>query len=202
MLAQPLKRNGGKGDPRSLGRAGPPSLQPITLAASTPHPIHNCCWPYRALNNSMPVQERRLQQLNHARWGPELECINGEQVCPVVYDQYMEALLMDTAALEARHLRAPGTMQLYERTQREFSAWLAYAYGNAATGWACCNPADVLAYLPDVVPMLHSGRGAPGQPIMPSTLEKIVSALARCFELRERGSTWHARFGAILPGRI
>jgi hypothetical protein len=86
-------------------------------------------------------------------------------------------------------------MQLYKRTQREFSEWLAYVYGDSATGWACCNPADVLAYLRDVVPMLHSGRGAPGQPIVPSTMDKIVSALARCFELRERGSTWHARFG-------
>jgi hypothetical protein len=57
----------------------------------------------------------------------------------------MEGLLMETAALEERHVRAPGTMQLHKQTQREFSAWMAYVYGNSATAWACCNPSEVLA---------------------------------------------------------
>jgi hypothetical protein len=112
--------------------------------------------------------------------------------------KFMETLLQETAALEERHLRSPGTMQLYQCTHCEFSAWMAYVYGSANTGWACCDPSDVLAYLRHVVPMLHSGRGAPGQPIVASTLRKIVSALGRCFELRERGTFWHPREGGNL----
>jgi integrase len=124
-----------------------------------------------------------------------VECSPEQRISPEQYEIFMETLLQDTAALEARHLRSRGTMQLYHRTHREFSAWMAYVYGSASTGWARCDPSDVLAYLRHVVPMLHSGRGAPGQPIVASTLRKIVSALSRCFELRERGATWDSKLG-------
>jgi hypothetical protein len=64
--------------------------------------------------------------------------------------------------------------------------------------WACRHPIDVLADLRHVVPMLHSGRGALGQPIVAGTLQKILSAWAR-FELRERGTYWQAMSGATEP---
>jgi hypothetical protein len=73
----------------------------------------------------------------------------------------MHTAAMKGAAMEGPHLRAPGSMRMYKRTHRGCGTWMAYVYDSTAASWACCNRSNVLADIRHVVPMLHSGRGAP-----------------------------------------